>query len=420
MRARPQPRALFRFLLSLALLVVLASGAPAAQDTGADTIVVLTGARVIDPARDAPIDRATLVIVGRRIRAVSGEPVEYPAGAHVIDLTGRTVVPGLIDAHVHIGDAGAARRALRSGVTTARSMGVSHFVDVGLRELAARGVIDAPEIIAAGYHVRPRPARALFVDEPILADLYRSDVRGVDAVRRVVDAILARGVDVIKTNATERAGLPETDPRKQLYEEAELRAVVERAEDGGVPVAAHAHGDGGGRDAVLAGVRSIEHGTYLSPETLALMAERGTYLVPTIAVVRDLTMPGGDYDNPTLFLRGQHMLPRIRETAARAHRAGVRLVTATDTGYGPQSVVRLSHELLEFVDIGLSTLDAIRAATTVAADLLGVADHTGRIAPGFDADLLVLERDPLVDIAAYRDPLMVISNGRVVLDRLDQ
>jgi imidazolonepropionase-like amidohydrolase len=407
-----------RPLTRLLLVVLLTSSPVTAQSVGSDSVLVLTGARVIDPARDAPIDNATVVIVGRQIRAVTSGRAEYPSGARVLDLTGRTIVPGLIDAHVHLGDAAAARRALHSGVTTARSMGVSHFVDVGLRELAAQGVIDAPEIIAAGYHVRPRPSRALFLDQPTLADLYWSDVHGAEAVRRVADALLARGVDVIKTNATERAGLPDTDPRKTLYSETELRVLVEHAGKAGIGVAAHAHGDEGGRAAVLAGVRSIEHGTYLSPETLAIMAERGTYLVPTIAVVRDLTMPGGDYDNATLLLRGQHMLPRIRETATNAHRAGVRLVTATDTGYGPESVVRLSHELLEFVALGLSTLDAIRAASTVAADLLGVADHAGRVAVGFDADLVVLERDPLTDIGAYRDPLMVINNGKVALDRV--
>jgi imidazolonepropionase-like amidohydrolase len=297
-------------------------------------------------------------------------------------------------------------------------MGVSHFVDVGLRELAAQGVIDAPEILAAGYHVRPRPAEGLFLDEPVLADLYEPGVRGAESLRRLARVMIARDVDFIKTNATERAGLAETDPRKPFYDEVELRALVEEARAAGVPVAAHAHGNEGGRAAVLAGVRSIEHGTYLNEETLRLMVERGTFLVPTIAVVSDLTIPGGDYDNAVLQIRGRHMLPRVRETAALAHRLGVKLVTATDTGYGPESVVRLSHELIEFVGLGLSPIEAIRAATTVAAELLGVADHTGRIDAGFDADLIVLERNPLEDIGAYQDPMMVINNGKIVLDRV--
>jgi imidazolonepropionase-like amidohydrolase len=232
-------------------------------------------------------------------------------------------------------------------------------------------------------------------------------------------AMMARGLDFLKVNATERAGVPTTDPRKQLYSAEELRALVEEAAAGGIGVMAHAHGDAGGRAAVEAGVRSIEHGTYLSPETLEMMARRGTFLVPTIAIVRDLTVPGGDYDNAFLNVRGRHMLPRVQEMARTAHRLGVRIVAATDTGYGPESTTTLAHELLELVDIGMSPLEALQAATTTAAELLGVSDHTGRIAPGLEADLVVLERNPLQDIGAVQDVLMVVSDGAVVVQRGD-
>lgn len=397
-------------LLSLALALPAAA---AAQER-----VAFVRATVIDPGVDGPITNATVVVRDGRIESVEpgGDP---PADARAIDLAGRYLVPGLVDAHVHISNFEAARRALHSGVTTARSMGVGFFADVGLRELERRGAIEAPEIMAAGYHVRPRPAPGLFIDAPELSDLLDRDVRGAEAVRRVGGVMLGRGVDFIKVNATERAGLPETDPRKAFYDEAELRALVDAGAADGVPVAAHAHGDGGGRAAVLAGVRSIEHGTYLSEETLRIMADRGTYLVPTIAVVSDLTMPGGDYDNAVLNVRGRHMLPRVRETAALAHTLGVKIVAATDTGYGPESVLRLSHELIELVGIGLSELEAIRAGTTVAAELLGAADRTGRVAPGFEADLIVLDRDPLADIGAFQDVLFVMSDGEVALDRLE-
>lgn len=382
-----------------------------------DQPIALVGATIIDPARDQPIENGTVIVAAGKIQRVAEGRIRTPQGARVVDLSGRYLVPGLIDAHVHIRDFSAARRALRSGVTTARSMGVSHFVDVGMRELARQGVIEAPEMLAAGYHVRPQPADGMFMDDPSLADLRASRVHGAEAIRRLARLMIARRVDFIKVNATERAGLPETDPRKPFYSVEELRVLVAEASRAGIPVAAHAHGDGGGRAAVLAGVRSIEHGTYLSDETLALMAERGTYLVPTIAVVADLTVPGGDYDNAMLQVRGRHMLPRVRSMAARAHDRGVRIAAATDTGYGPESVLRLSHELMELVGVGLSPLEAIRSATTVAAELLGVDDHTGGIAPGLDADLLVLERDPLEDIGAFQDVLMVMNDGRIVLDR---
>jgi imidazolonepropionase-like amidohydrolase len=379
--------------------------------------IALVHATVVDPASDTPMPDATVVIRAGRIVSVEAGG-SAPADARTIDVAGRYLVPGLIDAHVHLSDLASARRALLSGVTTARGMGTSFFADVGLRELARNGAIEGPEVLASGYHVRPRPAEGLFLDAPELADLMGTDVRGDRALRRVVRVMLDRGVDFIKVNATERAGLPETDPRVQFFEEEELRVLVEEAAASGVPVAAHAHGDGGGRAAVLAGVRSVEHGTYLSEETLRLMLDRGSFLVPTIAVVSDLTMPGGDYDNAALQVRGRHMLPRVRETAALAHRLGVKIAAATDTGYGSESVLRLSHELLELVGVGLTPLEAMRSATTVGAELLGVDDRVGRVAEGYEADLLVLDRNPLEDIGAYQDVLWVMSDGRVALDRL--
>ena len=380
--------------------------------------VAFVRATVLDPSSEGTIDNATVVV--RHGEIVSVEiGGKAPDDAHIMDLDGRFLVPGLIDAHVHISNLSDARRALLSGVTTARSMGGSFFTDLGLRELFAHGAFTGPELLAAGYHVRPRPAEGLFLDEPGLADLLETDIRGPTMLRRVARAMLDRNVDFIKVNATERAGLPETDPRKPFFTEIELAALVDEAGSYGVPVAAHAHGDVGGRAAVMAGVKSIEHGTYLREETLRLMLEQHTYLVPTIAVVSDLTLPGGDYDNPVLQVRGKHMLTRIRETAALAHSLGVPIVAATDTGYGPESVLRMSHELIELVDIGLSELDAIRAATTVAAELLGVAGRIGRINPGFEADLLVLERSPLNDIGSYQDVLVVMSDGQVVVDRLE-
>ena len=180
---------------------------------------------------------------------------------------------------------------------------------------------------------------------------------------------------------------------------------------------AHAHGDEGAYAAVRAGVKSIEHGTYLSDSTLTLMRQRGTFLVPTYITVVDLTRPGGDYDDPILTLRGAHMLPRLGETVQRAHRMGVKIVTGADTQYGPESLSRVSGEVASLVELGLTPLEALRSATTVAADLLGLS-KTGAIQAGFEADLIVVERNPLQDSKALADVLVVISNGRVALNRL--
>ncbi|MFQ5631786.1 MAG: amidohydrolase family protein, partial [bacterium] len=396
------------------LLLTFISAALLAQEKPKS--IILTHANVIDGVSEKVMENKAILIADGKIAKI-GATKEHE-GAQVIDLKGKYVMPGLIDAHVHIRDFGAAKRALKSGVTTARSMGVSHFSDVGMRELAAAGKIDSPEILAAGYHVRPRLADAFFMDMPGHSDLLEKGVHGETEMRRMARAMIAHKVNWMKTNATARAGLPQTDPREPYYSEVEMRALVEEAAKNNIPVAAHAHGDEGGQAAVLGGVRSIEHGTYLSEETLKLMAQKGTFLVPTIAVVADLAHPGGDYDSPVLQIRGRHMYPRIKMTAAMAYKLGVKLVTATDTGYGPESTLRLSLELEEFVALGLSSFETIKAATSVAAELLGVQDHTGRIAEGLDADLIVMERNPLQDIGAVHDLLMVVNNGKIVVNRL--
>jgi len=380
--------------------------------------VVFVNANVVDVTNGTVVANTNVVVRDGRIASIGGS---LPSGdVTTVDLKGMYLSPGLIDAHVHIESIAQAERALESGVTTVRSMGASNYADVGLRELAATGHIDAPEVLAAGYHVRPTPAEAFFNNHPEMARYMGGEMRGPAALAAMAETLLAEDVDFIKVNATERAGLPETDPRKQFYSAEEMAALVNAAtRAGGRGVSAHAHGDAGGKAAVEAGVRSIEHGTYLQPATLEMMAERRTYLVPTMAIVRDLTVPGGDYESPVLQLRGRHMLPRVREMVANAHELGVPVVAATDTGYGPNSVVRLAHELEEFVAIGMTPLEALRAATTTAADLLGVDDHTGRIGEGLDADLVLTERNPLDDIGALLDVLMVVNNGKIVITKGD-
>lgn len=386
---------------------------PAGSPQQATAIV---NANVLDVRGGRILPNTTVVVREAKIATVG--PGAAPAGLTVIDARGRYVVPGLIDAHTHIGNLRAARTALESGVTTARSAGVSAFVDVGLRELVKKGAVAGPDVLAAGYHVRPQLAEDAFLNEPGLSPFLNGGVTSPDAIRQVVRANLARGVDWIKTTSTERAGLPETDPRRQLYTDAEVKVMVDEAAANGIPVMAHAHGEEGALAAVRAGVRSIEHGTYLSEEALRLMAEKGTYLVPTYATVVDLVEPGGDYDNRDLRLRGRHMLPRLRETVQRAMKLGVKIVTGADTGYGPNSVTRVSHEIAAFVEMGMPPLQALRAATTTAAELLALTPRTGAIEPGLEADLLVVERNPLEQAGTLDDPLLVMSNGRIVVDRL--
>lgn len=403
-----------RAFLVLVLLVI-----PAAVAAQAGSYIIVVNANVIDGVSAEPLRGVHVVIRDGRIEKVAPGKVEAPAGATVIDLQGRWLLPGLIDGHVHISDQRAARLALASGVTTARSMGVSHFVDVGLRELHRAGESSIPDFIAAGYHVRPNVASELALQRPDLRELL-GNLRGEENVRRVVRAMVERKVDVIKILATERAGLPDTDPRKRTFSEAEMAAAVDEARKGGITVAAHAHGDDGAAAAVRAGVKTIEHGTYLSEATLRLMAQRGTCLDPTIATVADLIEPGGDYDNALLAIRGSTMLPRVREITQHALRLAVAVVAGTDTGYGPNSARRVGHEVMELVALGMPAMDAIKAATSTAAACYGIEKRTGSIQPGLQADLIVVERDPRSDVAGLLDVLVVINDGVVAFNRLQR
>jgi len=186
-----------------------------------------------------------------------------------------------------------------------------------------------------------------------------------------------------------------------------------------VPVLAHAHGEEGARAAVNAGVRSIEHGTYLSEDTLRVMKEKGTFLVPTYSTLIDLVEPGGDYDNPVVHNRGLHMIPRARRMIQQAHAIGVTIVTGADSSYGPESTTRISHEVTNLVDIGLTPIEALRAATIDAARLFRIEKRTGSLRPGLEADVIAVEENPLEHIQTVQDVLLVISNGRVALTRLE-
>jgi imidazolonepropionase-like amidohydrolase len=399
-------------VLALICLTALVRAQPGAPPEA----LALINANVLN-VTDGSVQRGvTVSLRDGRIESIGA--TAPPGGVKVLDVRQRFVVPGLIDAHVHIGNLRALRTALESGVTTARSSGVAHYADVGLRELVKQGAVVGPDIVSAGYHVRAFVAEEAFLDHPSLAHLMRG-VTTTEGLRRVVEANLSRGVDWIKVNATERAGTPDTDPRKQMFTEAELRVIVETAAAKNIPVQAHAHGAEGALAAVKAGVRSIEHGTYLNDETLQLMAKQGTYYDPTMEAMKDLTEVGGDYDNRDLMLRGRHMLPNLRDAIARAHQAGVKIVAGSDTGYGPASVARLSIEIMNLAESGLPPLAAVQAATLVNAEMLRRETQIGQVAPGFEADLLVVERNPIDHLMTLQDPLLVISNGRIGLDRLN-
>jgi imidazolonepropionase-like amidohydrolase len=396
-------------------LTLAASLTLLAQPTPPPPRLAFVNANVVNVVTGTVQEGQTLVVGGGRIESIGAAPP--PAGARVVDLGRRWVLPGLIDAHVHIANLLQMRAAIESGVTTARSAGVSSYVDVGLRELVKRGHLPGPELLAAGYHVRTSPAPELFLSDPDLGDLL-SGVTTVEGLRRVVRANLSHGVDWIKVNATERAGTPDTDPRKQMFTAAELEVIVGEAALKSIPVEAHAHGAEGAHDAVKAGVRSVEHGTFLTDETLKLMAQMGTYFVPTADIVNDLAEPGGDYDDAALQRRGQMMRPILKAAIGRAKAIGVKIAAGSDTAYGPRSVTTVAREVVMLSEAGFSAVEALQAATTTNAALLNRERQIGQVAPGFDADLVVVGSNPLLEIRTVLDPLVVISNGRVAVDRL--
>jgi imidazolonepropionase-like amidohydrolase len=391
----------------LFLLLALAQGQPAPH-------LALLNANVLDVRTGAITTETTVVLRGGKIVSVATGPP--PGGAETIDLEGRYVLPGLFDAHTHLDSLDRARRALESGVTTARSASVGSFRDVVLGEMSKAGHIPGPDYLGAGIFVTP------YIEEGVLASpaLMRLPVpiQSEEDLRALVRINVENGARVIKTRGTERAGRPDTDPREQVYTEAQLRAVVDEAAKHGVFVLCHAHGDEGARAAVKAGVRSIEHGTYLSDETLRLMKERRTYFVPTYTTMIDLLEPGGDYDDPVVKFRGLHMLPRIEDTFRRARAMGIPIVTGADSSYGPESVSRVSTEIVNYVKLGMSPLEAIQSGTLRAAELFGLEKETGALEPGLEADLIVIEKNPLEDIRVIQDIILVISNGRVGLKRL--
>lgn len=395
-------RLLFYFSFSISCLV--------AQEK-----IILFDVNVIDGVNSNVQKDMMIFISNGKIESIKNIG-SRPKGYRVIDLNGMYILPGFIDAHTHISSLDAAKRALESGVTTARSASTSGFQDVSIREMVKAGKLIGPDMIAAGIFVTPN------LGETILADVRLADLsNGVNKeneLRKLVQINVDRGVDIIKTRGTERAGLPYTDPRKQTYTEKQLSIVVNEASKYNIPVMAHAHGDEGGFAAVKAGVRSIEHGTYLSKKTLSLMKKKGTYLVPTYTTVVDLTEPGGDYDNPILFIRGQHMLPALKATVKTAYEMGVKIATGADTRYGSNSTTRVGMEITNFVELGMKPIDAIRSATIIGAELLLIDDKTGSIEVGKEADLIVVTNNPLKNIRTIQDVVFVMSNGKIGLKRI--
>jgi tryptophan 2-monooxygenase len=404
------------------------------------TAVVLVAGNVWDGLADAPLGPMEILVQGGRIAGM-GRTVERPAGARVVDLSTHTVTPGFIDCHVHVTmrpeDEGAVwalapadkavlgvqalRVLLDRGFTTVRDlcdMDFEGYTTVSLQRAVEKGLIAGPRMIVAAHLVSTSgghgDARPLVAAQTPVAQNNLAD--GVDEIRRVVRTEVSRGSQWIKFGATGGFASPADDPAQVPYSQAEIDVLVSTARDLGIPCTPHAYGDEGIRRSVMAGVRSVEHGSLASLETLKLMEARGVYLVPTqIAVVRFARLIDDDAfwkavnEPPYVRAKYRKHAKAILESARNLSNCGVKVALGSDFGTFPLEESNAA-EFAELVANGLSIPRALRAGTSVAAELL-MRDDIGILAVGKAADIVAMPGDPFKDITVTERVDFVMKGG---------
>ncbi len=415
-----------RFLLAASLVSPIQALAQDAQP------VVLRAARMLDVTTGRMVANANVVIQGDRIAAVN--PASLPSGARTVDLGDVTLLPGFIDAHTHLAieisatsftepvrltdadfafnAAANALKTVRAGFTTVRDYGGD--VTVALGKAVAAGKVIGPRVVPSreALGITGGHCDATGFKPGVLEGGPEDGV--ADGPWEVVQAVryqIKHGAQVIKTCATAGVLSMEGPVGAQQYTEDELEAMVKEAARHGVKVAAHAHGTEGIKAAVRAGVASIEHGSQLDDEAIALMKEKGTYLVPTTYLVDRINLA---VLPPPVRKKAETILPIARQSLAKAIAAGVKIAFGTDAGVYPHG--ENAKEFAVYVKLGLPPLEALRAATIRAADLLGTADR-GVIETGKLADLVAVPGNPLQDITATERVSWVMMGGKVVRDR---
>jgi imidazolonepropionase-like amidohydrolase len=408
---------------------------------------IIRAGHLVDVVGERMLADHAITIEGDRIVAVGPDDGSASSG-HVIDLTGHTVVPGLMDMHAHmIGNvegnetyaalvvrspaqeamAGVrnARDTLMAGFTTVRDVGTFRaFVDIALRDAIDAGWTPGPRMFCAGAYVTSStgggdiPGLAVDVDERLPRDLRFGVANSPDEVRKVVREILHRGAAQIKVIATGAILTEGTNPGAPEFSEAEIRAAVEEAALYDTYVAAHAHGPEGIKRAVRAGVGSIEHGSLMDDECIALMAERGTYLVADIYcgdwIEEEGTRAGWSANS---LRKNRETTDAQREGFEKSVKAGVKIAYGTDSGVYPHWDV--ARQFAYMVRYGMTPMQAIRSATIVSAELLRASDDLGSIEPGKFADLVAVAGDPLENVAFLEDVAFVMKSGDIVKDTTD-
>jgi len=408
-------------------LLVAFAGLASAADAPA-TLKVLRADRYVDVESGRIVSPAVIVVRGQRIEAVN--PATAPTGAEVIELSGLTLLPGFIDAHTHLtSDMGAgwetrdvdwtaaddallgvrnARLTLMSGFTTVRDVGSSGFTDVALMHAIERGDIIGPRVVPAGHAIGITGGHCDSTGRaPGLIELGPKEgvADGRDEILKAVRYQIKHGAKVIKICATAGVMSFEGPVGAQQYSDEEMRTVVAEAKLHGVKVAAHAHGAQGIIAASNAGVDSIEHGSLLTDEAIAVLKKNGTWLVPTLYQWFE------PYDlPPAINEKNEYIKARIGDSMRKAFAAGVKVALGTDAGAGPHGTS--GKEFTAYVTYGMSKADALRAGTVNAAQLLGI-DDIGRLSAGAFADIVAVAGNPLDDIRVVEDVRFVMKDGEV-------
>lgn len=408
----------------------------------ADKVTVIRAARLFDGKSDRIVSPAVVVVSGNRIAAV-GAGAAVPAGAEILDLGDVTLLPGLMDAHTHLSypferdyrneelgllkkpvsertlDAvDVVRRTLMAGFTTVRDLGSTDLIDVGLRNAIDAGKIPGPRMLVSvhalgstGGHCDPFAGYApgIFGRESGITD---GVINSPDEARLAVRYNIDHGADVIKTCATGGVLSLTDDVDTPQLTQAELDALVAEAHELRRKTAAHAHGATGAKRAIRAGIDSIEHGSFLDDEALDMMKARGTYFVPTLMAAQGLKERISDgYVPPAIEAKARAAMAALDATVRKAIARNVKIAVGTDAAVYPHG--RNAGELVRLVELGMSPAAALRAATSVDADLLGVAARTGTLETGKLADIVACPGNPLDDIRQVEKIRFVMKDGVV-------
>lgn len=405
-------------------------------------VIVLKAARMFDGKSNSLTTPGLVVITDNKITAV-GSGASVPAGAQVIDLGDATLLPGFIDAHTHLTmmhsddwkgreldtlqktipeqtlDATAnAKVTLMAGFTTVRDVGSAHYMDVGLRNAIRKNIVPGPRMLVSvhaigstGGHCDDTAGfrQGLFPETGPIDGV----INGADQARQAVRLNHKYGADIIKTCASGGVLSPTDDVDTPQLTQEELNAIVDEAHALRLKVATHCHGAEAGRRAILAGVDSIEHGTFLNDEDLTLMKQRGTYLVPTLMAPEGLEeqIKKGLYLPPLIQMKAQAAIDNIRKMFQSALAKGVNIGLGTDAAVYPHG--RNAEEFHQMVDLGMKPIDALKAGTSADAKLLGISDRTGSLEANKLADIVAVPGDPTQNIRTTEHVFFVMKEGTI-------